>query len=127
MKGPNQEDSPRTDTGTVSRLDVIVALYLGIMGLFGTLSFLRVTPITNCSDYINEISQRQNYSDDLTEAPCVFARLDNGAIPMDLGHIEYAFSYFGNRKTTHHQLEGRDTISSRSGEGKKVKKFTKYT
>jgi hypothetical protein len=36
---------------------------------------------------------------------------------MDLGHCEYAF---GNRKTTHYQLEGRDTIHSRSGGGKKL-------
>jgi hypothetical protein len=71
----NQADLPEL-IGAVLRLDGIMALYLG-MNFFGTPSFLRVAPITNSSDYVNEISQRQDYSDDLTKAPCVFSRLDD--------------------------------------------------
>jgi len=92
------------------------------MNFIGTPLFLRVVPITKSSDYVNEYSQCQDYSDDLTKAPCVFTRLDDGAIGMDLGHCEYAFRCFklGNRQTTHHQLEGRNTIHSRSGINKNL-------
>jgi len=71
----NQGDLPEL-IGAVSRLDGIMALYLGIMS-FGTPLFLRLLPITNTSDYVNKNSQRQDYSDDLTKAPCVFTRLDD--------------------------------------------------
>jgi hypothetical protein len=47
------------------------------MNFFGTPLFLRGMPITNSHDYVNENSQRQDYSDDLTKAPCIFARLDD--------------------------------------------------
>src|SRR6267154_518758 len=95
-------------------------LRVGIVNFFGTPSFPRVEPIKNSCDYVNENSQRQDYGDDLTKAPCVFARLDDGAVPMDLGHYEYAFRCSGNRQTTHHQLECRGSTRSRSG-GKKVR------
>jgi hypothetical protein len=55
-----------------------LALYLGItMDSSGTPLFLRVLPIANSCDYVDKISKRQDYSDDLTKAPCVFARLDD--------------------------------------------------
>ena len=76
------------------------------MSFFGALFFLRVAPITNSYDYVNEISQRQDYGNDLTKAPCVFARLNDRVIPMDLGHCEYAFRCFG-------QQENYTTINSR--------------
>jgi len=86
------------------------------MNFFETPLFLRAVSITNSYDYVNEFFQRQHYRDDLTKAPCVFAGLDNRAIAMSLGHCEYAFHCFGSRQTTHHQLEGRNTIHTRSGE-----------
>jgi hypothetical protein len=49
----------------------------------GRCSFLR-PPLTNGHDYVNENSQSQDYSDELTEAPGVFAGLDDRAIARDL-------------------------------------------
>ncbi len=63
--------------GVVSRLDGTMASYPGIMTFFGTLSFLCIVQITNGYHYVNENTQSQDCSDDMTEAPCVFARLDD--------------------------------------------------
>jgi hypothetical protein len=71
----NQADLPEL-IGAVSRLGGII-LYFGITNFFGTPLFLRIAPITNSREYVNEISQRQDYSDYLAKAPCVFARLDD--------------------------------------------------
>ena len=75
---PNQADLSQSRSEALSRLDGIIALYLGNMNFFGTPLFLSVAaPITNSYDYVNENSQCQDYSDDLTKTPRVFARLDN--------------------------------------------------
>jgi hypothetical protein len=73
---PNQWN--RGDWGRCRGWKAFLALYLGItMDSSGTPLFLRVLPIANSSDYVDKISKRQDYSDDLTKAPRVFARLDD--------------------------------------------------
>ena len=57
-KDPNQEDL-QEPIGVVSRLDGIMAL-CGTTNFFGTPFFLRVVPITDSYDYVNENSQRQD-------------------------------------------------------------------
>ena len=44
----------------------------------------RPIPLTNSRHYINENTQGQDYSDDLTKPPIVFASLDDWAIVIDL-------------------------------------------
>ena len=43
-----------------------------------------LVPLTNSRRHVNENSQGQDYSDDLTESPFVFSQLDDRAIVIDL-------------------------------------------
>jgi hypothetical protein len=76
---PKQRDLP----------ELIGAVSDGIMASFPFLGthlhlFLRAAPLTNNHHYVNKNSYCQDYSNDLTKAPVVFARLGDGAIAMDL-------------------------------------------
>ena len=78
--------------------------------------------VTNSRHYVNENSQGQDYSDDLTEPPFVFARLNVGAIVRDLEQWNTSvrnvcfFMFFDDGETTHNQLEVRNDIHSKSDE-----------
>jgi hypothetical protein len=64
--------------GAVLWLNNIIALYyLGIMNLFGTPFSLRLVPIINSFDYPKKKYKRQVCNKDLTNAPCISARLDD--------------------------------------------------
>ncbi len=76
---PKQRDLPEL-IGAVS--DGIMAL-LPFLGTHLHL-FLRAAPLTNSHHYVNKNSYCQDYGNDLTKAPVVFARLGDGAIVMDL-------------------------------------------
>ena len=55
---------------------VWAASYPGFKTIFGRYMFL-CAPLTNSHHHVNETSQNQDYRDDLTEAPGVFARLND--------------------------------------------------